>query len=306
MHLNDGTAAVIASDEDWSACREVARVNGRTFYFASRVLRREQRRAMLAAYAYCRIADDIVDGCVLGGLRSAEERLQSWEAELDAPRHPVARAFAQARRDFTIPEHPVRDLLLGVRMDLLGARYQTWEELRVYCYHVAGTVGLITAPILGCQDDSALPHAVNLGIAMQLTNILRDVAEDAAIGRIYIPKEDLDRFDVCEPSLLRGRATGRFPELIAFEIARARALYQDAQLGIAALAPAGQIATLASSHLYSKILNRIEEEQYDVLSERVYVPTHRKMAAIPTIAGSFIKMRVHSARQPTHPAGRTA
>lgn len=251
---------------------------------------------MLAAYAYCRIADDIVDRSEATGRAAALAELAAWEDELSRPVHPVAVAFAHVRSQYGVPERPVRELLHGVRQDFEPGSYETWEDLREYCYLVAGTIGLITAPILGCKDDAALPHAVNLGIAMQLTNILRDVAEDALIGRVYLPREDMASFGVCPESLMQGRATGRFADLIAFEIERARELYKEAHKGIPALSPTGQITTIASSHLYGKILNRIEEQRYDVLAGRASVPTHRKVRAVPTIAASFVRIRFQAVR----------
>ena len=142
---------------------------------ASRCLPPARRRGVLAAYAYCRIADDIVDAVATRGSDASAAALASWEAQLETPRHPVAIAFANARAVFSVPEQPVHDLLIGIRMDLTTTRYETWPDLRSYCYHVAGTVGLMVAPILGCRDTRALSHAAMLGMAMQLTNILRDV-----------------------------------------------------------------------------------------------------------------------------------
>ena len=275
---------------EWRQCRAVARVHGRTFFFASQFLPPHRRRAIHAAYAYCRVADDIVDRAPATGLAAAAQALDAWEAELDAPRHPIAVAFAAVRETFDIPDVAARDLMSGVRMDLTPRTYETWDDLALYCYRVAGTVGLIAAPILGCRDPAALPHAVNLGIAMQLTNVLRDIAEDGRMGRLYLPQADLAAFD-CDPDVLRaGRPSGRFAELMAFEIARARALYDDARVGIPALCPAGRLATLASSHLYGKILTRIEEQNYDVFGARAYVPTGRKLRALPTVASSFVRL----------------
>jgi phytoene synthase len=179
-------------------------------------------------------------------------------------------------------------------MDLAPRRYATWDELAVYCYRVAGTVGLIAAPIFGCRDEAALPRAVDLGIAMQLTNILRDVAEDARMGRLYLPLADLAAFE-CDPeATLAGRASGRFPELIAFEIARARALYEAGRAGVPALSPAGQLSALASAHLYGKILHRIEEQGHDVFAGRASVPTRRKLRAMPTVAAAFLGLYLPS------------
>lgn len=279
---------------DWDHCRTVVRTHGRTFYFASQFLPRERRRAIHATYAYCRIADDIVDRAPTTGLAAAAAALDAWEAELDAPRDPVAVAFAAARAAYGVPVAPAHDLVAGVRMDLVPRRYETWDDLRVYCYRVAGTVGLLAAPILGCADASALPRAVDLGIAMQLTNILRDVAEDARMGRLYLPLEDLATFGCDLEAILAGRPSGRFASLMAFEIERARALYAAARTGVPALCPAGRLATLASAHLYGHILGRIEEQGYDVFAGRAYVPTRRKLGAMPTVAAAFVRLYLPS------------
>jgi phytoene synthase len=272
---------------DWRLCAAIARDHGRTFFLASHCLPPARRRAIHATYAYCRIVDDIVD-------RSADpitaaRALDAWERQLEIPTHPVAVAFATARTRYGVPETAIRDLLIGLRMDLAPTWFATWEDLRLYCYRVAGTVGLMVAPVLGCQDERALPHAVDLGIAMQLTNILRDVGEDARRRRLYLPLEDLARFD-CDPeALLRGAPHGRFDELLAFEIARARSLYASARRGLPALCPTGRLTTLAGSELYAMILNRIEENRHDVFQHRAHVSTARKLVALPGIAATFIR-----------------
>jgi len=278
--------------DDWAVCAAVAREHGRTFYFASRFLPASRRRAILAAYAYCRLADDIVDRGDPADTGPTVAALARWERELDEPVSPVTRAFALVRETYAISREPVCDLLTGVRMDLAPRPFQTWDDLRDYCYHVAGTVGLIVAPILGCRDQTALPHAVSLGIAMQLTNILRDVAEDAAMGRLYLPLGDLAEFGVDPEAVLAGRPNGRFADLMAFEIARAREQYRDAHRGIAALAPSGQLTTLAASRLYGKILGQIEAQRYDVFRQRAVIPTSRKVQAMPGIAVSFLRMNL--------------
>jgi 15-cis-phytoene synthase len=273
---------------DWRACGRIARVHGRTFYFASRFLPPARRRAMHAAYAFCRIADDIADRS--SSLEAAARALDDWERQLDAPIDPVAVAFAAARRRYGVPDRAARDLLTGVRMDLTLRRYATWDELRRYCYHVAGTVGLLVAPILGCRDAAALPHAVELGVAMQLTNILRDVGEDARRGRLYLPLDELRAFG-CDPdAVLRGRPDGRFADLLAFEIARARGLYAEAQRGVPALAPSGALTTLAAARLYAAILTAIEDRGFDVFGGRARVSLPRKLVALPGIAGAYVRL----------------
>ena len=279
---------------DWGACEDVARAHGRTFYFASRFLPSDRRRAIYAAYAYCRVADDIVDRAPATGALAAARALDAWETQLDRPSHPIAVTFAAVRERYGVPREAARDLLAGVRMDVEHEPFATWDALRTYCYRVAGTVGLIAAPILGCRDETALPHAVDLGIAMQLTNILRDVAEDARMGRLYLPLDELSTFG-CDPAaVLAGWPNGQFSELMAFEIARARTLYDSGRAGIRALAPVGQLTALASAHLYGKILHRIEEQGYDVFADRAYVPTRRKLRAMPTVAAAFLGLYLPS------------
>ena len=273
---------------DWRLCAAIARSNGRSFFLASHCLSPDRRRAIHAIYAYCRIADDIAD--LSTDMASAALALDLWGEQLTAPTHPVAVAFAAARARYEVPLAPARDLITGVRMDLGPCRFATWDELRRYCYHVAGTVGLLVAPILGCRDDRALPHAVDLGIAMQLTNILRDVGEDARRGRLYLPLEEVAAFG-CDPeAILGGRPTGRFRELLAFQVARARDHYVEARRGIPALSPAGRLTTLAASQFYATILTAIEERDYDVFGARAYVPNGRKLAALPGVASDFVRI----------------
>jgi phytoene synthase len=293
----------VSSEPRWEHCRAVVREHGRTFYFASHFLPPRRRDAISAAYAYCRIADDIVDRAPRTGMAAASAALDRWEGELDAPMHPVAVAFTVARERYAIPCQAARDLIAGVRMDLDPPRYETWDDLRLYCYRVAGTVGLMAAPVFGCREDEALAQAVDLGIAMQLTNILRDVGEDARAGRLYLPLEDLAAFG-CDPErIVEGRPEGRFTGLMRFEIARARALYASGLRGVPALIPAGQVTTLAAAHLYAKILNRIEEQGYDVFSRRAYVSHPRKLRAMPAVAAAFASLYMPDALLPREHRG---
>lgn len=285
-----GDPPVIALSADWAVCRALVREHGRTFAFASYFLPPGPRNAISAAYAYCRHADDIVDRAPATGRATAAAALDAWEHELERPRHPVAVAFAAARDQYAIPEHAVHELLAGVRMDLEPRRFQTWDELRRYCYRVAGTVGLIAAPVFGCRDPLALGRAVDLGIAMQLTNILRDVGEDGRMGRLYLPLDELEQFG-CDPDLIQaGRPHGRFADLMRFQIDRAREFYARGLLGVSALSPAGQVTTLAAAHLYAKILTRIEAQDYDVFTRRASVPHHHKLREMPVVAMAFLSL----------------
>ena len=279
-------------EPDWEPCWEILRQHARTFSFGSRFLAIDRRNAIASAYAYCRIADDIVDEAGEVSPVDIAASLDRWEAELYRPEHPVAVAFAVARLRYDIPLEPVLDLLTGMRQDLTPRVYAGWDDLREYCYRVAGTIGLIAAPVFGCRDDRALTHAVDLGIAMQLTNILRDVAEDARLGRVYLPQDDLAQFGIDTTSLLGGSPTGDVPGLMRMEIERARTYYRSGRLGIPALCPSGQLTTIAISRLYSKILDRIEEQDCDPFYGRAQVSTRRKLRAMPLITVDFLSLQL--------------
>lgn len=286
---------------DWMYCEEIARQHGRSFYLASRVLPPARQRGVLATYAYCRIADDIVDETSGCGHEATAQALQDWAFQLKKPNHPVAVVFAYTRDRYSIPEQPVHDLLLGVEMDLRPGRYATWAELRTYCYHVAGTVGLMVAPIFGCRDSRALRHAADLGIAMQLTNILRDIAEDAHLGRIYLPQDEIEAFGCDFEAMFTGHPGKGFRELMAFQIDRARRLYASALEGVYALSPSGRFATLTASRLYSGILNEIEALDYDVYRMRAIVPASRKLRSVAGASTDFLLMSMLWREQATSP-----
>jgi len=185
-------------------------------------------------------------------------------------------AFADAASRFAIPIEPALELLAGARRDVTVLRYQTYEDLLEYCYLVASTVGLLTSPVLG-YEDGALPYGIALGRAMQMTNILRDVGEDARMGRIYLPQEDLRRFDYSESDLLAGVIDERFIELMKFQIARVRAMYQAATPGIALLSPSSRQTVQIALSLYRRILDEIERNRYDVFNRRAFVPMRAKV-----------------------------
>jgi len=255
----------------------------RTFYFASFMLPKAKRQAAYEVYAFCRYADNIFDDPA----DDADRRLQ----KLAAVKGDLAKIYAgEAASDskfsalgtviqrYNIPREPFDALLDGVVMDLEVKRYATWEELEVYCYRVASVVGLIMSSVLGASDPRAGEHAVALGKAMQLTNILRDIKEDLEIGRIYLPKEDLTRFGCSEELLLAKRVTPEFSELMKFEIARARQLYREGENGLVYLPDDGaRFCAKVMSFLYARILNVIEKNGYDVFTRRAAVPFVAKL-----------------------------
>lgn len=296
LRAGDSRAQFDALPRDvWDGCASVLRHHGRTFFLASRLLASDKRRGAEAIYAFCRTADDIVDRAHDVGLEESRRQLDAWEAEIESPRSSVAMAFYATRERYAIPVRPAYDLIAGVRSDLTRSRFANWEELRHYCYCVAGTVGLLVAPLLGCRHESALQHAIELGIAMQLTNILRDVAEDAELGRLYLPDDELAAFGVDPDSVLAGRPTGDFVGLLRFQSARARDLYDSAAQGLSALDLSGQVATIAAGQLYSRILDEIERKEFNVFAGRARVSRRRKLRELPVVAAMLLRLRLQIA-----------
>jgi phytoene synthase len=271
----------------YSACRDVIRAHSKSFYLSARLLPAPKCMAVLALYAFCRRSDDIVDGAAADGLtpETAGRRLDAWAARTRSLRpiddDPVVHAWADVRRRFAIPQALADELLAGVRMDLAHTRYDTWGDLWLYCYRVASTVGLMSMYITGATDPAAANYAIRLGVALQLTNILRDVGEDARLGRIYLPLEDLARFGVSPDALLAGQISGNFVRLMQFEIARARRLYEAAWPGIALLAPDSRFGVAAAALVYRGILSKIEAATYDVFHQRAHLTRREKLRLLP-------------------------
>jgi phytoene synthase len=266
--------------------RGVTRKGSKSFYFGAKLLPTAKRRAVWALYTFCRSSDDLVDNAIARqNTAKAYIQLEGWETELRHafegqvnPTRPGMAALTQTIDTFKLPSAPMFELLEGMRMDLGQTRYANFEELKQYCYRVASTVGLIITRIIGYSDEAALDYAIDLGIAMQLTNILRDVGEDARNGRIYLPQDELHRFGYCEQELMRGEINTRWISLMKFQVARARQYYRMAWPGIAYLDPRCQLSIAVAARLYSHILDRIEHNQYDVFTRRAYVPTSQKIA----------------------------
>ncbi|GAC1540991.1 MAG: phytoene synthase [Vulcanimicrobiaceae bacterium] len=271
----------------YQRCREITSVASKTFYLASLFLGPEQRRAVWAVYAVCRTADDLVDTTAPAGERLA--RIDELERKLVAAlagnaTDAIFVAYADASARFGIPIEPALALLRGARMDITVRRYATYAELCEYCYLVASTVGLLVSPILGYTSPAALEYGVMLGRAMQLTNILRDVGEDATMGRIYLPAEDLARFGYAEDDVFAEVVDEKFVALMRFQIARVRALYGEAEPGIAMLSPQSRYTVRLALSLYRRILNAIERNAYDVFTRRAYVPLRSKLATALSVA----------------------
>jgi len=266
-------------------CSEITRQYSRSFYFSSGLLPAEKRRAVRVLYAFCRLSDNIVDN---GGPDSPAERLaqlESWRLRMHFPSeeqdHPVLLAWANVRRQYGIPVRYAEDLLDGMRMDLSQFRYETFSQLWRYCYCVAATVGLCSMHIVGFVDRSeTFQKAEGLGVALQLTNILRDVGEDWRRGRVYLPQEDLDRFGYTEADLSRGLIDERYRALMDFEIQRANRLYAQAWAGIALLNEDGRLAIAVAAEVYRSILDKLVAWQYDNFRRRAYLSTWEKLRVL--------------------------
>jgi phytoene synthase len=258
----------LASSYDY--CRGVARAAARNFYYGFALLPPEKRNALCALYAFMRHADDISDS---GEEMTKAERLAAWRNVMDRALlgdygdSRVFPAFHHTVQQFGIPGSYLHDLMAGAEMDLTIKRYPSFDLLSQYCYCVAGTVGLCCVHVFGFEDPKALDLAVKLGTAFQLTNILRDVAEDYAMGRVYLPKEDLDRFGCAETDLASASAGPRFVELMRFEANRAWKYYSEAAPLLQMVHRDSQAALWALRRIYSGILEKIETIGYDVLSK---------------------------------------
>jgi phytoene synthase len=289
-------------------CWEILREHGKTFHVMAKLLGRERGDAIAAVYGFARTADDVVDEAPPGEPpERIRERLAAMQAELrralaGETREPRFAVLGAAMRKYGIPVEPFDDLVAGVEMDLDRARYRTFEELDLYCYRVAGTVGLMITPIAGYRAGSAaLAHAKTLGTAMQLTNILRDVGEDLERGRIYLPEEELARFGLAAADLDARRVDARFRDLMEWQIARARRLY-DEGLALVPLVTSGggRLAFQFAVDAYSGILEKIRANGYDVFRQRAHLSRGEKLRQVPVSA-----WRAHRAVR-RHGEGSTA
>ncbi len=260
-----------------------------SFYYAFVVLPKPQREAIIAVWDFCRAVDDVVDEpdedsrSGVQGPEALRAALNQWRTELDrcytgVPMTPQGIALQPWIRHFDLSRQPFADLIDGVEMDLDRTRYDTFDDLREYCWRVASTVGLICIEIFGQRSDRARDYAVNLGIALQLTNILRDVGGDAERGRIYLPQEDLRRFGCSDQDLRAGTLTTGVRELLAFQRQRAVEYYARAAELRSGLDARALVAAEIMGRIYRETLDRIERAGYDVFSQRIRVSKARRIA----------------------------
>ena len=275
----------------YARCEEITRQHSRTFYLASALLPKAERQAMRALYAFCRISDDLVDTG-----NGDEAPLRAWQqralADHPYPDDPVALAWADTRARYHIPHRYAEQLIEGVAQDLRVTRYDTFDQLAVYSYNVAATVGLMAMHIVGFNGPEAIPYAVRLGVALQLTNILRDVGADWRQGRLYLPRTELANFGLSEEDIAVGRTDDRWRNFLRFQIRRTRFLYTQGLPGLAMLHPRGRFAIGAAGELYRAILDEIETHDYDVFHQRVHVGRWEKVRRLPGIW--WLAQRAHA------------
>lgn len=295
----------LSSVEDaYEVCRRITAKYSKTFYTGTMLMAPAKRRAIWAIYVWCRRTDELVDGPQ--AQFTSEKTLDRWEAQLESifagcPVDDEDLALVNTLEQFPLDIQPFRDMIAGQRMDLHRNRYETFEDLELYCYRVAGTVGLMSTTVMGIdqqlqtapwsqqQNFDPTPQAIALGIANQLTNILRDVGEDARRGRIYLPLADLVAFDYTEADLMAGVVDDRWRAAMAFQIERARQFYAEAEGGIGLLSEDARWPVWSALALYRQILDVIEENDYDVFNKRAFVPSLRKLLTLPR---TLLKARV--------------
>ncbi|MDQ3320869.1 MAG: phytoene/squalene synthase family protein [Acidobacteriota bacterium] len=287
----------IEIENAYKYCESVTKKHAKSFYFAAKFLPKQKQKPIYALYALCRSVDDEVDEAEVSSEADAVKAVELWKEKLNEiylgenktenqttdEQNLVLVAWQNLLQTYKIPQNLPLELMKGVVSDTHVKRYETFEELYVYCWRVASTVGLMSSEIFGYEKPETLDYAEALGIAMQLTNILRDVKEDAAMGRIYLPREDLRRFNVSEEQIFAGEINRNFAELIKFQVERARNYYAESYKGIALLEKDTRFTVLLALRIYSRILGEIERQNYDVFQKRAHTSFRQKVFSIPKI-----------------------
>jgi 15-cis-phytoene synthase len=260
-------------------CQQKAAASGSSFYYSFLFLPPERRRAITALYAFCREVDDVVDET--GEMQLAAAKLAWWRSELanlyrGNPQHPVTRALLPFIERYSLSKEHLNEIIDGMEMDLTQTRYLDWPGLERYCYRVAGVVGLLAAGIFGYRDPRTLDYAKDLGIAFQLTNIIRDVGEDARKNRIYLPMDELMRFNVPAADILDAKETPDFKALMKFQAERARSYYGKALAQLPARDRRAQRPGLIMAAIYRALLEEIEDDGFRVLTQRISLTPLRK------------------------------
>lgn len=262
-------------------CHQKAAESHSSFLSGFRFLSVEKRNAITVLYAFCRELDDVVDGCTDPNV--AQITLNWWRSDLEKvfnnemPEHPVYQALKDIRANFDLPKNEFEALIDGMQMDLEQARYGSFDELKLYCHRVAGVVGCLIARILGFSNPKTLEYADKMGLALQLTNIIRDVGEDARQGRIYLPIEEMQKFDVPANVIMQCKPTDNFAKLMQFQVNRARETYREAMLLLPAEDKKSQKVGLIMAAIYYALLNEINRDgAQNVLTYKIAIPSPRK------------------------------
>ncbi len=258
----------------------IVKESSTSFYYSFSFLPRYQRDAIRTVYAFCRTTDDIVDAN--DGVEGKVEKLRRWRKELEQAlagksNYTLLNQLSSIAQRFSIPVNHFYELIEGVEMDLVKNRYETFDELKTYCYHVASSVGLMCLEIFNCRDERTKGYAVNLGIALQLTNILRDVGIDAKYGRIYLPQEDLRRFGYSDAEMFAGRYSPQFVELMKFQAERAEEYFHKAQASLPAQDRRAMFAATIMERIYYHTLLRIKKSNYNVFDASVSLPRYLQL-----------------------------
>lgn len=292
-------------EKAYKYCEAITKLHAKSFYFAAKFLPKIKQKAVYSIYAFCRRVDDEIDEIGAGDESKAINTVKKWKNELQKlyenttnneqrttnnEQNLIFLAWSDLLKTYKIPQNLPLDLIKGVLMDTHIKRYETFEELYVYCYRVASTVGLMSSEILGYSEKIALEYAEKMGIAMQLTNILRDVKEDALMGRIYLPLEDLRKFNISEKQILANEFNENFRELIKFQIERAENYYREGEKGIQLLEKDSRFTVLLASRTYAGILDEIKKMDYNVFLGRAHTTKLQKILSIPKIRREAKKM----------------
>ncbi|KAJ9540915.1 hypothetical protein OSB04_027421 [Centaurea solstitialis] len=283
-----GTLGVL--NEAYDRCGEVCAEYAKTFYLGTLLMTPERRKAIWAIYVWCRRTDELVDGPNASHI--TPKALDRWESRLEdlfngRPFDMLDAALADTVSKFPVDIQPFKDMIEGMRMDLRKSRYKTFDELYLYCYYVAGTVGLMSVPIMGiapesqATTESVYNAALSLGIANQLTNILRDVGEDARRGRVYLPQDELAQAGLSDEDIFAGKVTDKWRSFMKKQIKRARSFFDEAEEGVTQLSSASRWPVWASLLLYRQILDEIEANDYNNFTRRAYVSKPKKLVSLP-------------------------
>jgi phytoene synthase len=261
-------------------CQQKAANSGSSFYYSFLFLPAEKRKAITALYAFCREVDDVVDECLDPGV--AESKLNWWREEIDAlyegnAKHPVSRALRTSMEHFHLHREYFEEIISGMQMDLHINRYNTFDELKLYCHRVAGVVGLLAVEIFGSSHRDTLKFAENLGMALQLTNIIRDVKEDAMRNRVYIPADELQKFNVQESDLQLPKTTAHVKKMLEFQMQRAQDYYRKALSCLPECDRYNQVSSLVMAAIYQALLSEISKDDFQVMEHRIKLTPVRKL-----------------------------